>query len=88
MDENLYFVDKGSSPPNVPQARSIENFWGCLAQKVYEGGWQAAIQNELICRIQSQLKKFDLNFLQNLMGSVKTKLRSIADRGVLACYKK
>ena len=88
MDENLYFVDKGSNPPNVLQARPIENFWGCLAQKVYEGGWQAANQNELICRIQSQLKKFDLNFLQNLMGSVKTKLRSIADRGVLASYKK
>ena len=88
IDENLYFVDKGSSPPNVPQARPIENFLGCLAQKVYEGGGQAANQNELICRIQSQLKKFDLNFLQNLMGSVKTKLRSIADRGVLASYKK
>ena len=88
MDENLYFVDKESNPPNVSQARPKENFWGCLAQKVYEGGWQAANQNELICRIQSQLKKFDLNFLQNLMGSVKTKLRSIADRGVLASYKK
>ena len=42
MDENLYFVDKGSNPPNVPQARPIENFWGCLAQKVFEGGWQEA----------------------------------------------
>jgi hypothetical protein len=40
-------------------------------------------QQELISRIQSQLKKFDSNFLQSLMGGVKTKLRAIADRGVL-----
>jgi hypothetical protein len=45
-------------------------------------------QQELISRIQSQLKKFDSNFLQSLMGGVKTKLRAIADRGVLASYKK
>jgi hypothetical protein len=45
-------------------------------------------QQELISRIQSQLKKFDSNFLQSLMGGVKTKLRAIADRGVLAYYKK
>ena len=88
MDENLYFVDKGSNPPNVPQARPIENFWGCLAQKVYEGGWQAANQNELIFRIQSKLKKLDFNFLQKLMGSVKTKLRAKADKVALATYKK
>ena len=69
--DNLCFVDKGSNPPNVPQARPIENFWGCLTQKVYEGSWQAANQNELICRIQSQLKKFGLNFLQNLMEALR-----------------
>ena len=27
-------------PPNVPQARPIENLWGILAQIVYEGGWE------------------------------------------------
>ena len=56
MDENLHFVDKGSNPSNDPQARPIENLWGCLTQKVYEGRLQAKTQNELICRIQSQLK--------------------------------
>ena len=84
----MYFVDETTNPPNVPQARPIENLWGILAQKVYEGGWEAKTQQELISRIQSQLKKFDSNFLQSLMGVVKTKLRTIADRGVLASYKK
>ena len=88
MNENVYFVDETTNSPNVPQARPTENLWGILAQKVYEGGWEAKTQQELISRIQSQLKKFDSNFLQSLMGGVKTKLRAIADRGVLASYKK
>jgi hypothetical protein len=53
-----------------------------------EGGWEAKTQLELISRIQSQMKKFDSIFLQNLMRRVKTKLRAKADRGVLASYKK
>ena len=44
VDENLYFVDKESNAPNVPQERPIANFWGCLTHKVYEGGWQATNQ--------------------------------------------
>ena len=27
MDENVNFVPKEINPPNVPQARPIENFW-------------------------------------------------------------
>ena len=40
MNENVKFIPKDINPPNVPQARPIENFWGCLAKKVYEGGWE------------------------------------------------
>jgi hypothetical protein len=64
------------------------DIWGILAQKVYEGGWEANTQQELISRIQSQLKKFYSNFFQSLMGGVKTKLRTKAGREVLASYKK
>jgi hypothetical protein len=65
-----------------------KNLWGILAQKVFEGGWEATTQQELISRIQSQLKKFASNFLQSLMGGLKTKLHTIVDREVLATYKK
>jgi hypothetical protein len=68
MTENLPFVNNTNHPLNVPQARQIENLRGILAQKVYEGGWEAKTKQELISRIQSQLKKFDSNFLQSLMG--------------------
>jgi hypothetical protein len=73
MKGNLPFSIGTPIPTNVPQARLIENLWVILAQKVYEGGWEAKKQQELITRIQSQLKKFDSIFLQSLMGGVKTK---------------
>jgi hypothetical protein len=88
MKENLPFVYNSTNPQNAAQAGLIENLWDILAQKINEGGWKATTQQELISRMQSQLKKFDSIFLQNLMGGVKTKLRAIADRGVLASYKK
>ena len=87
MKENLPFFNNTAIHLNVSQARLIENFWGyrefILAQKVYEGGWEAKTHQELISRIQLQLKKFDSNFLQSLMGVEKTKLRTIVYRRVL-----
>ena len=87
MDQYVYYVDKESNPPNVPQARPIENFWGHLAQKVYEGDWQASTEQVLIDRIKLKLQEIDLNFLQSHMKGVRAKLRSIADGGVFL-YKK
>ncbi len=88
MKENLPFGNINTNPKNVPQDRLIENLWCILAQKFKEGGQKVKTQQELISRIQSQLKKFYSNFLQSLMGGVKTKLRAKAARGVLASYKK
>jgi hypothetical protein len=44
-------VPKDIIPPNVLQERPIENFWGLLAHKVYEGGWEAKTEQQLIRRI-------------------------------------
>ena len=87
MDQYVYYVNKESNPPNVPQARPIENFWGHLAQKVYEGDLQASTEQVLIDRIKLKLQEIDLNFLQSHMKGVRAKLRSIADGGVFS-YKK
>ena len=74
MNENVYFVDENTNPQNVPQARSIENLWGNLAQKVCEGGWEPKTQKELISRIQSQLKKIWLKFFTKPYGRFKDKI--------------
>ena len=88
MNEMINFVPVDMNPPNVPKARPIEDFWGVLAQNVYEGGWEAKSEQQLIRRIEACLKKIDLTFLQSLMKGAKTKLRLIADQGVQSIYKK
>ena len=87
MNENVNYVTKDINPPNVPQARPIENFWGCLSEKVYEGGWQASTEQQLINRIKLKLKEFDLNFVKSLMAGVKAKLRKIGHDGVFSLFK-
>ena len=58
-------MPKEINPPNVPQTRSIENFWGCLAQKDYQRGWEAKMEQQLI--IESTMKEFDTNFAESLL---------------------
>jgi hypothetical protein len=48
MKENLPFFDNTAIHLNVPQAGLIENLWGILAKKIYEGGWEAKTLQELI----------------------------------------
>ena len=84
MDQNVNNVPKRLNPSNVPQARPIENFWGCLSQKVYERGWEAKTQDQLIRRIKSKINEFDLKSVGALMAGVKGKLKSIADEGIFS----
>ena len=40
-DNGIAFVEKIDNPPKAPQIRPIENYWGFLKMKVYEGNWKA-----------------------------------------------
>lgn len=78
-EENIHFVPKKDNPPNVPQLRPIENFWGILKSQVYNGGWEAKTMNQLKLRIKKCLRELDWNVVQSMMSSIKTKLRKAAD---------
>jgi hypothetical protein len=39
-EANINFVSKVDNPPNLPQARPIEEFWAILSRKIYNG-WEA-----------------------------------------------
>ena len=69
---------------NVPQARPIKNFWGWLSHKVYENGWEATSEDQLIRRIESKIKEFDLKSVEALMKGIKGKLKSIGEDGVFS----
>ena len=57
-----------------------------MAQKVYENGWEANSEHQLVMRIRKKLKEITLNELQDIMKGVKTKLRKIADKGVFSLF--
>ena len=55
--QSIKFVAKSDNPPNVPQARPIENFWASLSLLVYIEGWRAKTKKQLIAIIKKKLKK-------------------------------
>ena len=65
----------------------LKVFGGDLAQKVYEGGWEATTEEELIRRIKFKIKDFNTNYLETLMTGVKAKVRSIGENGVYSLFK-
>lgn len=77
-------VPKDDNPPNVPHARPIENFWAVLSRLVYDQGWEAKTEQQLIGRIKRKLKEVDIDVAQAMMEKVKRILRKIEDNGPLA----
>ena len=78
-EKNIRFVAKGDNPPNVPQLRPIENLWGILKSRVYDGDWKAKTEHQLKLRTKKCLREHDWNVVRNRMSSVKTKMRKAAD---------
>ena len=82
MDENVNIVPKDINPPNVPRARPIENFRGCLALK-----GETKTEQQSIRRIESKMEEYDANFVESLLKGVKAKVKSIGDNGAYALFK-
>ncbi len=59
-----------------------------MAKKVYEGGWEAKTEQQLIRSIDRKLKEFGLNIVETLMEGVKAKVKSIGKKGVFSLSKK
>lgn len=82
-DQKVPFVPKEDNPPNVPQARPVENFWGVLDRMVYDNGWEAKTELHLVNRIAQKLKEIDITVVQAMMKTIKKTLRKIEDNGPL-----
>ena len=81
--KNVNYVAKDDNPPNVPECRPIEHFWSLLKGKVYKNNWQAKTIKQLKNRINYCLKNIDLNDVQELVGSIPSRLDQIRRNGVL-----
>ena len=86
--ERIMYVKKHENPPNVPQCRVIEDFFGLLADRVYHNNWVAATTHELQLKIEQciNILKTD-NIVRALGGSTKKRLRKAYVEGVYnACH--
>jgi len=81
---NIPIIDKECIPPNVPHCRPIENFWGALKAKVYEGGWEAQTIPQLQQRIKKMLKTMDQSTLRKDFKGIKKRLRAVYRDGPLS----
>ena len=62
---------KSENPPNAPQIRPIENYWGILKMKVYEGNWSAKTRDHLIWCIKMKQKEIDRNIVIKMFDHLK-----------------
>ena len=78
---------KKNNPPNVPQARPIEEFWD-LCKKEYE-------KRQNLCKDVTKFKRTWTNISKNmaethaksLMRNIRRKIKLIGDNGVYATFK-
>ena len=57
--KKVKFVSKEDNPPNVPESRPVEDFWGFLKECVYKNGWVAKSLWQLRRRVKHYIAKFD-----------------------------
>lgn len=87
LDElGIQYVPKEMNPPNVPQLRPIEDFWGWLKQLVYANGWQAQNIEQLQRRVQYCFGKVEKERVHAMMQGVKSKIRTARAQGVASAY--
>lgn len=82
-EKNVNFVAKEDNPPNVPECRPVEHFWGILKGLVYENNWQAKDLNQLRSRITKCLKNIDIDLVKSLMESVRYRVGQVRKYGVV-----
>jgi hypothetical protein len=80
-EANINFVSKVDNPPNLPQARPIEEFWAILSRKIYNNGWEAQNEEQLRRRISRKIREIDAVAVQRMMQRVRGKLRQIENNG-------
>ena len=83
MTENgVQYVPKDQNPPSCPQIRPIENFFGILKQKVYEGNWSAKSRQLLIRRIKKCIKEIDMDIVIKMFDNLDEKIRQAQQYGL------
>lgn len=83
QQKDIHFVEKDDNPSNLPEARSIEDFWDILKGKVYANAWKAENTRQLTNRIKLCLRNIDRDLVQRLAEGTKKRIDHIRRHGVI-----
>lgn len=83
-DHRIQFVEKNANPPNMPQIRPIEDFWGYLKHLTFENGFQADNLDKLERRIRYVIAKIPSSYFNNLMKRLHGKIRKCRLNGAMS----
>lgn len=79
MSENgVSFVEKSMNPPNCPEIRPIEKFWAIMKAKLRKDFKPSGTIDQFRKDWLKASKKIDNTVVQNLMSTVRRKVRKIA----------
>lgn len=76
--ENVHFVEKEDNPPNCPQLRPIERYWAIIKRILKNDGREAQTMEDFKKMWLSASRKISNKVVQNLMNSVKSKVRNFS----------
>ena len=80
--EGIYTVPKNLNPPNAPQIRPIEMFWGALKQKVYDKNWTAKNRDQLIKKIKKCAKEMNSEIYIKMFEKLREKINEANENGL------
>jgi len=81
-EHKIPFIKKEENPPNTPQIRPIEQFWGLLKQRVYAGNWSAKNTDHLAQRIRTKAREIEPEVFAKLFQGLRAKIRLGARKGL------
>ena len=80
--EGITVVPRDQNPPNAPQIRPIENFFGILKQHVYANNWWTKSRDALIRRIKKCVSEIDMNMVVKMFQNLKPKIKKAEENGL------
>ena len=80
--EGSAYVKRHQNPPNAPQIRPIEQYWGILKQKVYQNNWSAQSREQLIARIKWAVKQIDPQTIIKMFDHLPSKICQAQENGL------
>jgi hypothetical protein len=83
IENSINHMDKVDNPANLPECRSIEDFWSILKGKVYANNWIAKDIPTLKKKIKKCFKEVEPITIQSLMLGVVKRIDHVRRCGVI-----